>query len=185
MLTVVVVAGVAYANRITGVVVANVAGGQTTIHPRAVFNRDVIDIRTGKTVHLVMDDRPVLLILLSGTECPLCLDESSIWESLAKERPEALRVVGLFVGTTSADIRAFLRTQKTGYELYDLPDAGEFALAYERPLKVLLDRWGRVRAAWGPSNSRLGHEDFRRDIINTLGLADSRFSTLPTSKAAN
>ena len=150
--------------------VSNLSEGSLTLHPLRVFHRDLVDIRSGKTVRLSQDSRQVLLILLSGTECPLCLDESSTWERLAERLPDKLRVIGVFVGTTGQDIQAYVRTQKSGFELYSLPDGDEFARTYEKPLKVMLDRWGRVRFAWGPSNSQVGHDALQREILSALGV---------------
>jgi len=128
-----------------------------------------VDVRTGRPLRISPDFRPVLLIFLSGAECPLCLDESATWERLAEQERRHLRVIGVFAGTTSQDVDAYVRTRNPGFEMYRLADNDELARLYNRPLKVLLDRWGRVRCAWGPSNSPVGHQALQREVLHELG----------------
>jgi len=110
---------VAYWLRTTHVQVPDYAGNSVTIYPRSIFNREVVDVRSGKRVRLVPDRRPVLLVLLSGTECPSCLDENAVWERLAEYR-EQLRVIGVFTGTTTEDVDAYVRMRRPTFEMYRL-----------------------------------------------------------------
>jgi thiol-disulfide isomerase/thioredoxin len=156
---------VAYWLRTTHVQVPDYAGNSVTIYPRSIFNREVVDVRSGKRVRLVPDRRPVLLVLLSGTECPSCLDENAVWERLAEYR-EQLRVIGVFTGTTTEDVDAYVRMRRPTFEMYRLSGRDPLSQEYARPVKILLDRWGRVLYAIGPSSSPISHEALHRSILS-------------------
>jgi len=166
----------AYAYSTTHVLVDTYSGGKLRLYPRSVFGKEVVDLKTGRTTRLKADGRTTLLVLLSGSECPSCLDESRTWDRLAA-RPDRIRVAAIFVGATTRDVGNYIAQRKPSYEVYQFSrNEGEEAFGgpFTHPLSVLLDRWGRVLYASGPTGLPSEHQRFARTIGGLIASPEQR-----------
>jgi peroxiredoxin len=157
----------------TQLIVDKLNGGKARIRPSDVLGKELVDLQTGRPVRIQSDSRPMVVVLLSGTECPACLDESAVWDRLASSQKKAIRVVGVFVGTTSKDVENYLKERRPAYEVYRFAhhqDEGTLGADYTRPLTVLMDRWGRIRYASGPTGNVAEHQRMARDIHKLTGV---------------
>lgn len=137
------------------VLVSGPDGSQLRLDVSALEGQRLSDAVTGREEVIRFDSENTLLVLMSPGDCPNCLRERSVWESLSRgHEASRLRVVGILLRTSPEEALAFARAYRLPFPLY-LDRENQLRRVTElpplTPFKVLVNSRGEVLLADGPN----------------------------------
>ena len=132
----------------------------------------LLEVETGKPINFVPESKYRLLIFFSPTDCPSCLEEFRVWESLSNSYEiSRLQVVGILINTSLDESRSFMKALKPSFSLY-LDNGKEIertmGLPHDTPFKVLTGPDGKVVFADGPNFDPSKQKAFGDKVISIM-----------------
>jgi peroxiredoxin len=154
------------------VAVRNFDKSRTIVDVSNINEATLLEVETGKPINLVSEPKYRLFIFFSPTDCPSCLDEFRVWESLSRSYERSrLQVVGILINTSLDESRSFMKALKPSFRLY-LDNAKEIertmGLPHDTPFKVVTGPDGKVVFADGPNFDSSKQKAFGDKVISIL-----------------
>lgn len=152
--------------------VHNLDKSRTIIDVSNIDEATLFEVETGEPINLIPESKYRLLIFFSPTDCPSCLDEFRVWESLSSgyERSR-LQVVGVLTNASLDESRSFMKALKPSFSLYldnDKEIERTMGLPHDTPFKVLTDPNGKVVFADGPNYDPFKQKAFGDKVISIM-----------------
>jgi peroxiredoxin len=137
-------------------------------------NTNFLDVKTEKPIRIQLTNKQShkLLIFFSPADCPSCIDEISIWETLANSyKSSILEVIGILVRTNLEESKAFEKAYNPSFSLFwdkDQHIENYVQLPEKTPFKVVLGPDGNVVLADGPNSILEGQKEFGSKVKSLL-----------------
>jgi len=149
--------------------VRNLDRSNTIVDVSNIGKATLFEIETGEPVKFVPESEYHLLIFFSPSDCPSCLDEFRVWQSLSNRyQRSGLQVVGILINTSLDESRSFMKSLKPSFSLY-LDNGKEIertmGLPHDTPFKVVTGPDGKVVLADGPNFDPSKQKAFGERVI--------------------
>ncbi len=133
----------------------------------------LVNLKAGEPENITLTSScNTLVIILSPGDCPTCLREKLVWESLARSYNVArFRVIGIIIRASAEEAETISKALNLPFEIYydKRNDLKQRSLAPPvTPFKILCGRGKGVLLAAGPSNIVNEQEKFGEKVRSSL-----------------
>lgn len=172
-----VIAAACLLNSSGKITVDNPDGSRTTMNISSLKDVHLIDLKTGRPASFIPKRPNSLLVFMSPVDCPSCLEEVRVWQTLSNSYGNSnLEVVGILVNTSIAESQAFIKAYQPSFTLY-LDDQNQIdryvGLPQKTPFKSLINSQGKVLLAEGPKNVAMEQQAFGAKVVELLNSTKS------------